>query len=87
MNLKLVAIIATVGVLVASVAGAGASVATNAQHHRHRMRAESACPLHRTANGELVDCHGWRLRNTARGWDNTCFNLDYLPSQFACSSK
>ena len=28
---------------------------------------------------------GWRLRDNARGWDNTCINAPWLPSQFACS--
>ena len=30
---------------------------------------------------------GWRYRATARGWDNTCVNVPWLPSQFACSAK
>ena len=30
---------------------------------------------------------GWRYRPTARGWDNTCVNVPWLPSQFACSAK
>jgi hypothetical protein len=54
-------------------------------HHRHPVKKADRCPTHRTAEGELVDCRGWRLR-PGIGWDNTCFNLDYLPSQFACSS-
>jgi hypothetical protein len=44
------------------------------------------CPLHRTVDGEWADCRGWRLRDNAIGWDSSCLNLDYLPSQFACSS-
>jgi hypothetical protein len=39
--------------------------------------------IRRSANGELIDRNGWRLRNGE--WDNTCHNLSYLPSQFACS--
>ena len=31
--------------------------------------------------------YGWRHRSNARGWDNTCLNLPWLPSEFACSSK
>lgn len=54
--------------------------------HRVRMvKSVSHCPVRRTVDGDLVDCQGWRLRSG--GWDNSCFNLDYLPSQFACSSK
>ncbi len=55
-------------------------------HHRYYAQHYSGCPLHRAIDGSLVDCHGWRL-GSGIGWDNTCFNLDYLPSQFACSSK
>jgi hypothetical protein len=28
---------------------------------------------------------GWRLRSNATGWDNSCFDLSYLPSEFDCS--
>jgi len=56
-------------------------------HHRHFARAPHHCPVHRTVNGDLVDCQGWRLRDNATGWDNSCFKLDYLPSMFACSAK
>jgi hypothetical protein len=38
-----------------------------------------------TAEGELVDKNGWRLRDG--GWDNTCLNIPWLPSQYACSAK
>ncbi|MGO9487015.1 MAG: hypothetical protein ACLPX9_20995 [Rhodomicrobium sp.] len=54
-------------------------------HRHHSAKKPAGCPLHRTAEGELVDCQGWRLRQNATGWDNSCFNLDYLPSQYACS--
>lgn len=45
------------------------------------------CPVHRNAFGDLIDCRGWRFRKTAYGWDNGCFYLDYLPSQFACGAR
>jgi hypothetical protein len=45
------------------------------------------CPLRQTVNGDIVDCRGWRLRSNAIGWDNSCLNLDYLPSMYACSSR
>ncbi len=60
-----------------------------AQHraaHRDKARRLAGCPVHKTAEGELVDCRGWRFRGGAIGWDNTCLNLDYLPSAYACSS-
>ncbi len=36
-----------------------------------------------------IDCYpgGWRYRSTARGWDNTCLNVPWLASAFACSAK
>ena len=52
-----------------------------------RGGAQAYCPLRQTVNGDIVDCHGWRLRTNATGWDNTCLNLDYLPSMYACSSR
>ena len=55
-------------------------------HHRHYEMKSGGCPVHRSAEGELVDCHGWRKRDGTIGWDNTCFNLPYLSSQFACST-
>ena len=54
--------------------------------HRHQPVWFRGCPVHRNAEGDLIDCQGWRYRDNAAGWDNTCFNLDYLPSMFACSS-
>jgi hypothetical protein len=54
--------------------------------HRHIVRKPVGCPIHRTAEGEPVDCRGWRYR-AGVGWDNTCINLDYLPSMYACSSN
>jgi len=30
---------------------------------------------------------GWRLRSNAKGWDNTCLDVPWLPSQFACSAR
>ncbi len=77
--------------MLAMPADAGTYAAMTRAHHRvyHRHYAEnpSGCPLHRTALGELVDCQGWRLRDNAIGWDNSCFNLDYLPSMYACGSS
>ncbi len=52
---------------------------------RYARGGQYNCPLRQTVNGDIVDCNGWRLRPS--GWDNTCFNLDYLPSMYACSSQ
>jgi hypothetical protein len=56
-------------------------------HYREHMQKPAGCPVRQIADGSLVDCHGWRKWSGSIGWDNSCFNLDYLPSQFACSSK
>jgi len=44
-----------------------------------------ACPNHSSVDGTTVDCHGARKLNG--GWDNSCFRLDYLPSEAACSEQ
>jgi hypothetical protein len=64
--------------------GATAQPST-APHHGHPLEAARGCPVRQLADGSLVDCHGWRKWWGSFGWDNTCLNLDYLPSQFACS--
>ncbi len=81
---KLVSLAAAFALITAPLAQAAAEGQTKS-HHRHSLGKTDRCPVHRTAEGELVDCQGWRLRSG--GWDNSCFNLDYLPSQFACSSR
>ncbi len=55
-------------------------------HHRQYVREAYRCPLHRNAAGNLVSCDGWRLRSSAIGWDHSCFDLGYMPSEFACSA-
>jgi hypothetical protein len=79
------------GILVGCAALLAGPALSNAEvakgHRRHIVRRHVACPVHRNAEGELVDCQGWRKRANATGWDNSCFNIDYLPSMYACSSK
>jgi len=67
------------------VAPAAEARTANRIHHRRPIDLVG-CPVHKNPFGELVDCRGWRFRDNAIGWDNSCFCLDYLPSQFACSS-
>ena len=81
---------ATVAMLAAPLAPDTAEAKTKAHkgytaQRYARTGAQSSCPLRRTVNGDIVDCNGWRLRSNAAGWDNTCLNLDYLPSMYACS--
>jgi hypothetical protein len=74
-------------VLLASAALDASADTKGRRHHRHYVRGTGGCPVHQIADGSLVDCHGWRKWSGSIGWDNTCFNLDYMPSQFACSAR
>jgi len=85
---KLTAIIAAL-CLLGLPAGATPTEAKSRAHHRHvahrhQPQRHVTCPVHQNAEGDLIDCMGWRYRASV-GWDNTCFKLDYLPSAFACS--
>jgi hypothetical protein len=51
-------------------------------HYRHYV---SKSHHHRLWLANQTDNNGWRHRS--RGWDNTCLNLAYLPSEFACDAK
>ncbi len=82
----LIAMFAILAVPAAAAAQAGRYRAHYRVYRHHCLAMPCRCLLHRTAEGELVDCQGWRLRGGTIGWDNSCFNLDYLPSQFACGS-
>jgi hypothetical protein len=85
---KLTVLIAALALLGLLPAVAGQSKRETTAHHRaihsHQAKRPSGCPVHRNAEGDLIDCQGWRYRSSI-GWDNTCFHLDYLPSSFACS--
>jgi hypothetical protein len=55
-------------------------------HHQRSPAAREYAPsLRRLPGGDYVDRNGWRYRQ-GYGWDNTCFHLDYLDSQFACNA-
>jgi hypothetical protein len=86
-NRMLAAVIACSAMIAVQAAAANSAERKRAHYRvypRHYVGIPSDCPIRRTAEGEIVDCQGWRLR--PGGWDNSCFNLDYLPSQFACST-
>ncbi len=83
-------ILAAAAMFLAAQLASGAAEAKTKAHktyagQRHARVEQNNCPVRRTVNGDLVDCNGWRLRPT--GWDNSCLNLDYLPSMYACSSS
>jgi hypothetical protein len=83
---KVVVFFAGIGMLSTPFFGAAAEAMTK-KHHRHGVHHFSQPrPMYRrSVDGDLVDNNGWRLRDGT--WDNTCFNLDYLPSEFACSAR
>jgi hypothetical protein len=90
MNRKLMAL--TFGIAALLVAPMFAEAAARSKtyhrpHNRDPMQRAAGCPVRQLADGSLVDCRGWRKWTGSIGWDNTCFNLDYLPSQFACSGR
>lgn len=84
---KLTAVIAACTLFVVPAAADSMAKKHHRLVHRHQAARLAGCPVHRTAEGELVDCRGWRYRGGTIGWDNTCFHLDYLPSEFACSAN
>jgi hypothetical protein len=86
---KAVAVAAGFALLSTSFSGASAEAEakTKTHHHRHVVRksAQPSPASRRSVDGDLVDNEGWRLRDGT--WDNSCFNLAYLPSEFACSAR
>ena len=83
----LVAIAAGFAMLAAPLFGSAGETRTKAHHRHHSLNEARGCPVRQIADGSLVDCRGWRKWSGSIGWDNSCFNLDYLPSEFACSSR
>ncbi len=65
--------------------GPAAAQAPRLDRKAHIGQHQRGCPVRRLPSGELVDCRGWRFGHGI-GWDNSCFNLDYLPSSYACSA-
>ncbi len=54
-------------------------------HHRHFVKKPHLRGVRYSPDGDLIDRNGWRRRTGV--WDNTCLNLDYLNSMYACSSS
>ncbi len=85
---RLVAVAAGFAILAAPLFGTADAAKNKIKvHHQHYVHRSGGCPVRQIADGSLVDCHGWRKWSGSIGWDNTCFNLDYMPSEFACSSR
>jgi hypothetical protein len=90
---KLVALAAALAVLVTPLADA---TAQTRKHYRNYAYPQGYRPVPTGywnygagyGNGYSGDYgSGWRLRDNARGWDNTCINAPWLPSEFACSPR
>ena len=90
---KLVALAAALAVLAAPLPGAAAQTRT---YHRHYAYRHAYRPAYRPLAAGYWNYPGyygygygtgWRHRSNARGWDNTCLDLPWLPSEFACSAK
>ncbi len=58
--------------------GAAAEAKTRT-YHGHVVKRLVYRPRH------IITADGWRKRDNAAGWDNTCFNLGYLNDMNACS--
>ena len=83
---RLLTFTGAVAVLAALSLGAAAE-AKPGKHHWRSSYKQYYPAFRRTVGGTLIDSEGWRKRDNATGWDNTCFrNLDYLPSMYACGS-
>jgi hypothetical protein len=76
---KLVAIAASLAMLAASACGAYAEQTAKSEYRHVADGSGQVVRIGSTA--------GWRHRNTARGWDNTCHNLPYMINMYACSAK
>jgi hypothetical protein len=83
---QLTAFITVFMLATAAAAFAPAAGAETEQKPHHRHFVGKPVDSNRVA-GTGVDNNGWRHRDNARGWDNTCLNLAYLPSEFACDAK
>jgi hypothetical protein len=81
---KLVALAAAFSMLVAPVFGATAASKAKI-HHRHYVAGQAYYPVPAGYHGVWY-ASGWRHRSNAIGWDNTCLDVPWLLSQFACSA-
>jgi hypothetical protein len=86
-NSKLAALVAVLTLLAVclqpALAGAKHKVYRTYYYQQPLATREYAPYLRRIVGGDYVDREGWRYR-PGFGWDNTCFRLDYLDSQYAC---
>jgi hypothetical protein len=86
---KLVALAAALAVLVTPLVGATAQTRPYHRHYGNRpvYRPVPTGYWNYSGNYGYGYDGGWRHRDNARGWDNTCINAPWLPSEFACSAR
>ena len=84
---KLVALASALAILVTPLVGATAQTRTYHRHYAYRPAYRPYVAGYWNNPGYYGYGTGWRLRSNARGWDNTCLDTPWLPSEFACSAK
>ena len=86
---KLVALAAALAVLVTPLVGATAQTRPYHRHYGNRpvYRPVPTGYWNYSGNYGYGYDGGWRHRDNARGWDNTCINAPWLPCEFACSAR
>ena len=82
---KLVALAAAFSMLVAPVFGATAASKAKI-HHRHYVAGQAYHAVPPAGYHVVWYAPGWRHRSNAIGWDNTCLDVPWLLSEFACSA-
>ena len=86
---KLVGLAAALAVLATPLVGAAAQTRTHHRHYAYRPADRPLAARYWSYPGYYGYGYGtgWRQRSNARGWDNTCVNAPWLPSEFACSAR
>jgi hypothetical protein len=83
---KLTVISSAVIILAAPLFGSAADAKPQTKtrtHYQQFVNRPIQPSVRRTANGELIDSEGWRLKNGS--WTSDCFRtLDYLGTDTAC---
>jgi len=86
-TMKLAGLAAVLGMLVTPMFEALAQTRTHTAKRYSADNAQHYARLSGQSDHRYWHAGGWRYRLTVRGWDNTCVNVPWLPSQFACSAK
>jgi hypothetical protein len=80
---KLVYLALSLALLAVPLSAAPANAKHRTRHaHPRQVAAWQYYPQRRAIDGVLVDRDGWRQTGS---WDNSCHNLLYLHSMYACT--